>query len=280
MLAASQGVIFALCGASVRIQFALFRGFDFICAVAVLAAAESVVWGSRIAVGPQWVRAASAAALSLAVAVSVVAAWNFLLDRSFRLRSELGGALLIFSLGVSMAAAGLVTLTRGPGLRQATLASANGSGPAANPTLYALVAGTAAMLLTFTWTRARRGFALDLWSQDAAFAREIGIERRALAVGNGLAGGMCLGVVGSYFALAGGSTPEIGLPAFLYGAASALLLPGDTIGRSMLGGLVLGPVFVALQLVSAPAVANSILFVLTLILLLVRGTSRSAQHVR
>lgn len=276
VLLAANSVVFALSAVAVRIQFALFRGFDFICAIAVLAAAESFVWISHFvgASEPLWL--IPAGTVSLLVAMCTVALWNLAVDSSFRRKQELGGGLLILSLGASTTVVGCVTLVRGPGLRQAEAGISN----LMEPAFYAVCVGSVLLSATLFWARAHGGFALDLWAQDPEFAGEIGIGRKQLAVVSGLVGGACLGVVGSYFALAGGSTPEIGLPAFLYGAASALLLPGNTIGRSVLGGLILGPFFVALQLIVAPAVSSSILFALALGLLLYRGTSRSAQQVR
>jgi branched-subunit amino acid ABC-type transport system permease component len=279
-LAAAYGVIFALCGVAVRIQFALYRGFDFICAVAVLAASESFVWSSRLAGGSELMRFSLASTTAVLIATGTVAGWNLIVDHSFRREQELGGGLLILSLGVSTAVVGTVVLLRGPGLRQSAIQPPSFLSQPGTPAFYALCVGGLSLIAVQIWTRIRVGFALDLWAQDRLFASEVGIDRKQLAMVSGLVGGACLGLVGSYFAVAGGSTPEIGLPAFLYGAAAALLLPGNTIGRSMLGGLVLGPLFVSLQLAVAPAISSSILFVLTLGLLLYRGTSRGAQQVR
>ena len=276
LLLAANAVLFALCGVAVRIQFALFRGFDFICAIAVLAAAESFVWMTHVIGGSGPARSIAAVIAALLIATCTVAMWNFAIARSFRQKQELGGGLLILSLGASTTMVGCVGLVRGPGLRQAEV----GMPSVLEPPFYAVCVGSVLLGATLFWTRAHRGFALDLWAQNPEFASEIGVGRKQLAVVSGLVGGSCLGVVGSYFAIAGGSTPEIGLPAFLYGAASALLLPGNTIGRSVLGGLILGPLFVTLQLVVAPAISNAILFLLALGLLLYRGTSRSAQQVR
>jgi branched-subunit amino acid ABC-type transport system permease component len=277
IILAGYGVLFALCGAAVRIQFTVFRGFDFICAVAVLLSAEAFIWCTRLGTGTETISFSLALLSALVTASFITAVWNMVVDRAFFHRKELGGGLLILSLGISTGITGLIVLLRGPGLRQSAITM---SGILGNPAMLVILLGGPVLITIILWTTNRAGLALNLWAQDSAFATEIGIDRRRLAPVSGLLGGACLGIVGSYFAIAGGSSPEIGLPAFLYGAASALLLPGTTIGQSVLGGLILGPLFVALQLIVAPAVSNSILFALALGLLLYRGTSRNAQQLR
>jgi hypothetical protein len=70
------------------------------------------------------------------------------------------------------------------------------------------------------------------------------------------------------------------LSAFLYGAGAALLLPAPTLNATVLGGLILGTIYVIVQLIFNQSIADLILFAIVAALLLRRGTSRTVQGAR
>jgi len=281
---APGAIVFALAGIAVRIQYSLFRGFDFAVAFAVVLSAESFTSASGLFAGKPAVGVVACSGLGILVAILVVVGWNSAIHRLFSAHSKIGMALLVFSLGVSTAISGFVGLVRGPGLRQ-PIWSPNQtqilpSSIIGLPAIYAIVCGGAVVILVLLWASRRTGLALDLWAQNQDFAREIGIERSTLAPVTGVVTGLASGVVGCYFALAGGSTPEGGLSAFLYGAGAALLLPAPTLNATVLGGLILGTIYVIVQLIFNQSIADLILFAIVAYLLLRRGTSRTVQGAR
>lgn len=280
----ASAIVFALAGIAVRVQYSLFRGFDFAVAFAVVLSAESFTGASRLFATRPALGAAVCSGLGIAIAIAVVVAWNYSIGRLWSAHSGIGMALLVFSLGVSTAISGFVGLVRGPGLRQPSwslnqapvlLGSMIGL-----PALYAITCGGVIVVLVVLWASRGTGLALDLWAQNLDFAREIGVERSTLAPVCGVVTGLASGVVGCYFALAGGSTPEGGLSAFLYGAGAALLLPAPTLNATVLGGLILGTIYVIVQLIFSQSIADLILFAIVATLLLRRGTSRTVQGAR
>jgi hypothetical protein len=140
--------------------------------------------------------------------------------------------------------------------------------------------GALGTLSIFVWIRTHHGFALDLWGQDVSFCTELGLSRTALVASSGIMVGLATALIGSYNAFSNGSTPEGGLMVFLYGAGAALLLPSVRVSSSFWGGLLLGTSYAAIQLKLSPSVANLALFAAILIILVVRGTSRSSQRLR
>ena len=280
----ASAIVFALAGIAVRVQYSLFRGFDFAVAFAVVLSAESFTAASRLLATRPALGVVVCSGISIAIAIAVVVAWNYSIDRLWSAHLEIGMVLLVFSLGVSTAISGFVGLVRGPGLRQPSwslnrapllLGSMIGL-----PALYAIACGGVIVVLVVLWASRRSGLALDLWAQSQDFAREIGVERSTLAPICGVVTGLAAGVVGCYFALAGGSTPEGGLSAFLYGAGAALLLPAPRLNATVLGGLILGTIYVIVQLIFSQSIADLILFAIVATLLLRRGTSRTVQGAR
>jgi len=280
----SSAIAFALAGVAVRIQYSLFRGFDFAVAFAVVLSAESFTGMSSLFAARPAIGIVVSSGCGIAVSVVVVLAWNCVIHRLWFAHSHIGMPLLVFSLGVSTAISGFVGLVRGPGLRQPSWslnqAPVLPGSMIGLPALYAIVFGGTVITLGLLWAGRRMGLALDLWAQNRDFALEIGVERAILAPVCGVVTGLASGVVGCYFALAGGSTPEGGLNAFLYGAGAALLLSAPTLNATVLGGLILGTVYVIVQLIFNQSIANLILFALVATLLLRKGTSRTVQGAR
>jgi branched-subunit amino acid ABC-type transport system permease component len=280
----SAAIAFALAGVAVRIQYSLFRGFDFAVAFTVVLSAESFTAASRAFTSTPIVGLVICSAFGIGVAIVAVVAWNSAIHYLWLAHSRLGMALLVCSLGVSTAASGFVGLVRGPGLRQPSWllnqAQVFPDSTIGLPALYAITCGGTVVILVVLWASRRTGLALDLWAQNQDFAREIGIDRATLAPVCGVVTGLASGAVGCYFALAGGSTPEGGLSAFLYGAGAALLLPAPTLNATVLGGLILGTIYVIVQLIFNQSIADLILFAIVAALLLRRGTSRTVQGAR
>jgi branched-subunit amino acid ABC-type transport system permease component len=70
------------------------------------------------------------------------------------------------------------------------------------------------------------------------------------------------------------------MKAFLYGAGAALLFESREMLAPLPAGLMLGAMHVGIQLVLAPAWAESVMFALVVAVLLWRGTSREVGSVR
>lgn len=284
LLSSVQGVIFALAALPVRIQLSLFDGFDFAVAVAILVSSEVFSVVARALSCSAGAKVAIASGLSLAASVGLMVAWNRIVDvMSQSPHSGRKVNLFVLSLGLSVVAAGLVGLLRGPGLRQSDLnnlsrVSLVGGVSLEHSVAYALLMSGAVLVLTFGWLRLRSGFSLLLLAEDPALAREVGVDRSRIVLPAAVVGGLSAGVVGSYYALASGSTIEIGLSLFLYGAGSALVF--SDFRAFVWGGLLLGSLLVWLQLVVSPSWANALVFACVVSLVGIRGSSRLRQGVR
>lgn len=268
----AKGMIFALAGVCVRVQFALWRGFDLIVAAAVLVGAEIFVITVKQAgaVGPF-----VAPLAAILAAVAVVTVWNVVLARSlFGTSDNAGASLIVLSLGISTAVTGFVGLMRGPGLRLPPYSAEM------QPVIYALVLAVLALIVAALWSQGRSGFALYLLSQNRQFAQELGVRIRLLALPASLMVGLAAGTVGSSLAATTGSTPEVGLQAFLYGAAAALIFETGSIKGPVLAGLLLGAASVVLQLFLAPGLAEAALFAAVVGMVIMRGSARTLQGVR
>jgi branched-subunit amino acid ABC-type transport system permease component len=285
VLGLTQGLVFAVAAFPIRMQLSLFNNFDFSIAAAILLASEVFSYVTEVAPGGTEVRILLGSAAGTCAAVILMTTWNSYFDRLTRKRSRgREPNLFVVSLGLSVATAGLVGLVRGPGLRQSDLNDlqrvtfVRGIPSLEYPVAFALFAATGLLITVFLWLRSRPGFSILLLSQDAEFAREIGIERKRLMFPSGIMGGLSAGVVGSYYALSSGSTIELGLTLFLYGAGAALIFSGMRF--FVWGGLVLGLLLVWLQQVLAPAWATAVVFFGVVVLVTLRGSSRLRQGVR
>jgi branched-subunit amino acid ABC-type transport system permease component len=280
LLLLTYALMFALAGAAVRIQLTLFRGFDLFVAGLVLFGAEMFIAVSN-AVGSGSEALLVASVVSIAAVIALAVLWNVVIDRLWRRMTTVGAPMLVVSLGVSAAATGAVGVIRGPGLRQppADLLRYQLAGVPL-PAAFLIVAGAVVLVGLLRWVRRPAGFALTLMSDDPDFAAEIGLTRRDLVVSAGVVTGALTATIGAYLALSNGSTPEIGLPTFLYGAGAALLLPAATVRSSILGGIVLGLGFGVAQLFAARVTADALLFAVVLGFLWFRGTSRTMRQVR
>lgn len=278
-LALLQGFIFGLAGVAVRVQYALFRGFDFMVGGLVLLSAEAFVLTAGCFPEAPGLGVPAAWLAALLAAVLGAGAWNAAVLVLWRGHWRLGPALFVASLGMNTALTGLIGLVRGPGLAQ-TPWQFDGVAGLALPTLLGLlVCGCAlAALLAARYTRA--GLAIELYGQNPQFAIELGVDSVRIATAASVKTGLACGAVGGYLALADGSRPDLGLLLFLYGSAAALLFSAPTLARAVLGGLICGVVFVVSQLVVSPSTAGLFLFAGVAVLLLARGSSRASEGVR
>lgn len=136
------------------------------------------------------------------------------------------------------------------------------------------------MLGSLIWLRRPGGYSLRLYAMNPPLAHEIGIEEVHLRRLGTVHVGLCAGAAGCSLAITGGSTPELGMKVFLYGAGAALLFESRELLAPLPAGLMLGAMHVGLQLVLAPAWTESIMFALIVAVLLWRGTSREVGGVR
>ena len=276
-LIALQALVFTSVGIAVRMQYSLFRGFDFIIAAVIVVSGEVFLTAAHqgttfsVALGTIF---------AVAIGVGITVTWNLGVDHVFGGVAALGSILFVSSLGASTAISGIVGAVRGPGLRQLPASTPAVYRQLADSSLYGLSVTSLALVALFVWTTRPSGLAAALWTQSEEFAREIGITRRSLAVPAGIVSGGLAAIVGSYYAFSNGSTPEGGVTVFLYGTATALLLPSGTLCATAISGVVLGGLYVLIQLLVSPALANLVLFALAMTILLVRGSSRSAENVR
>jgi len=260
---------------------ALFRSFDFMTAGLVLIAAEVavVVASSRVAESG----GVSVIVLALLVASIISSGASVAWNLALRTVNESGGqgSVFVTSLGANILITGIIGLSRGPGLRQPpSLAGISLGMGIPLPSLFMITCGTMALGVFLAWTRSRTGFAVTLIAQNRRFAEEIGIERASLLKISGLVSGSLAAVAGVYLAFSNGSTPQAGMPVFLYGAGGALLLPSLTWSACLIGGSIMACIYVAAQLFFSPSVANTILFALVFLVLLWRKSSRLLQEVR
>lgn len=271
--------MFGSLGLAVRAQLAILGGFDLMVAVGVLAAAEVTVSTP----GGGWPAALLALLAAVVTSSALLVVWSGAANRWLVKGHKRGAAASVFvvSLGLSTVASGLVGLLRGGGLRQAVLDVPGSWILGIGPSVTLCFVGAVFILIILAWwSRSVLGFRANLWAQNKEFAEELGIEGREVAFGGALISGVLTGFAGWYFGVSNGTTPELGLPAFLYGAGSALLLPYRRINMALLGGLCLGALHVGLQFAVAPPIASAMLFGVVFLILLTRGTSRTRQGVR
>jgi len=284
LVAVAQVVSVAICAIAVRAQMNLFRGFDVMIAAGVTVASELTCELGTLYPNLGWFGPVVAAALSAVVSSSLIVGWNRLVSSRIRDADRKGTALLVGSLFCSTAISGMVGVARGPGLRSAPwslVALRLGDGSSLGlGTCFGCAAGVVFLVGLIGWRRSQAGFALELWSEDRSFAREIGISERGLVGHTGIAVGLAIGAVGVWSALSNGSTPDVGLGFFLTGAAGALLFTGPRLWTAGLGGAVVGLVAFSLQLWVSPSGANLILFSAVAAFLVMRGSGRAQQRVR
>lgn len=276
-----EAMAFALLGVAVRIQHTLHRGFDLTVAVGVLVAAETLVAVAR-SLGAWSLLLATATACF--VAAVLLASWNFALSKLRIDGAQSGMAVFVISLGLSGVVAGSVGFLRGPGLREVPVYTSPDHitrvGTLGFPTAYGLTICGIGLATIAVWSRQRTGYSLNLFGQDREFAEEVGLRRERLVLGGGAVAGFACGLAGCQQAMSGGSTPDVGMQLFLYGASSALLLPSPSYFAAAAGGAILGSALVLLQFLVSPNLAHLILFAGIAVLMVVRGTSRTVQGVR
>jgi branched-subunit amino acid ABC-type transport system permease component len=279
VLALIAGVAYAAAGVAIRVQWALLRGFDFFIAVSILWGAEVLIALTHRVSAPPY-SLVLATGVTLGICALAGAVWNWSLASFFPVR-EMGGLLLLASLGFSLAMSGVVGWIRGPGLRQVVVLPSSSLLPNVPSSVsFALGIGAPLLASVFIWTRTKSGLALDLLAQNATFAREIGIERSTIAAQAGLVAGLLGGITGCYFALSSGSHPEIGLTGFLLGAGAAFVSTRRSITSALPGGILIASLQVGLQHVLAPAIATAIVFLVVLSLILTRGPDRVHESLR
>jgi branched-subunit amino acid ABC-type transport system permease component len=129
-------------------------------------------------------------------------------------------------------------------------------------------------------TNSRIAWKFLLWSQNAEFAEEVGVNRESLGFFGACIAGVATAIAGSWIATANGSSPDVGFSYFLTGAGGALLFGRPKPYASLVGGAVLGISGFALQLVVAPSTASLLVFSAVATLLLLRGSSRDSEELR
>lgn len=287
-IAIAQGFVFALAGIAIRVQYSLFKGFDFSVAASIAVAAETfTVVANRFQLAPPSALLAGTLS-SLTASLIIMCGWNLsiwaVLRRLKKFNKNTGSALFVTSLGFSVGASGLIGLLRGPGLRQSffnALAQVSLLGMKLElSNLFIIITGALAALATLLWLRTPSGLGLALIAQNEEFAQELGVQKIRIIMPCAIVGGATTGLIGSYTSLSSGSTPDIGLPIFLYGAGAALVFQSARIQSCLWGGSLLGIFYVISQLFVSPSWVNAILFGAVVLLITLRGSSRTRQGLR
>lgn len=279
LLAIHLGLAYGLAGLAVRVALSVSGGFDLFVAVAALLGAEFT-----IAVANGCAVDNTGGAMAAAVFGILLAGMSGWLWSSFGKLFGSGTTTFVGSLGVLMAVIGFIGTVRGPGLRMVD----GLSGVTLDLLVINVGAGVIAGLLVtlvvaiagIIWLRQSSGYALRLYVMNPELAQEIGITEHSLRSWGAAYLGLCAGAAGSSLALIGGSTPELGMKVFLYGAGAALLFESRDLVSALLAGLILGALHIGLQLFFAPAWAESIMFVLVVAVLMIRGSSREIGGLR
>lgn len=273
-------LLFSLAGVAVRIQFSLLRGFDVFVGGLVLVAAESYVATNALLQESGVFSICCSVIVSFAVTAFTGCSWNYFLGAVWPESHPPRDAVLVASLGAQSLLIGLVGFLRGPGLSQAPVAPHGSVLNVSLPLVFSLLAMVTALVLIVIALRSRVGFALTLYGEDPEFAVELGVERSQLLIASGLITSAAAWAVGASFAMTDGSRLEIGLPVFLYGAASALVAGSRSPWLAVAGGALLGGVHLLIQLFLSALAAEMAIFVAVAVLLITRGTPRREEGVR
>ena len=284
LLVLASAAASACVAAAVRIHLALHRGFDFLIAAMVTLSAEVYAAIATLQGAPSAAAHISAAVIGCFASALLNLGWFACLRRVDVRVDTLPHVVLLASLGVSATLSGLVGWIRGPGLiepfgGQPWAVQTASSGLSAGQ-IWMVASSVLIAVAGIRWLRARTGLGLDLLAQEPELSREIGVDVNGLTARGAAATALLCGLVGSYAALIGGSTADLGSGYFLYGACGALLLRRQSVLWSAAGGALLGTARAGVQLFLDPVEADFGLFATVAISLTVAGEARFRQDVR
>lgn len=286
LLTAAVGLAFvgALAALAVQVQWALFRSFDLAIAAAITLAAELTCAFSLIAHKWGIVGLLGSCIVTALVNSALFRLWNDQLMRRERHGVAVSRLLLVASLCLSTCVSGAVVLFRGPGTRSQAWSDVGILVPSWGVCTAAAMVTVLSCGLLVGAVRfggdSQIAWKFRLWSQNAEFAEELGVDRNSLSLFAACAVGVATAIVGCWIATANGSSPDVGFSYFLTGAGGALLFGRPKPGASILGGAILGVFAFTLQLVVAPSVASLVMFLVVAVLLLLRGSSRDSEELR
>lgn len=262
----------------VRTQSAELRGFDLGLAALVVLASEAMVQLSHFA-DSFWVLVVLTVLVSALSAV-VGGLWNvFLLGRTERLPDP-GGTVLVSGLGFLAVAMGIAGVFRGPGVEFINGLSSAPSDVMSAPFQLAFACLACGAVALVIWFRSRAYLQIRMLEQDRDFAVELGCSSKKIAWKVGLAMGAIAGLAGIAQAAVLGSSLGGGIRVFLLGAAAALLLLEFGL-MGILGSAILlaaADLFIAYWF--EPRWSDPALYSILLVVLLLRGYSRTAEGVR
>jgi branched-chain amino acid transport system permease protein len=282
LLALTRAVPFSLLAWAVRAQLASLRGFDVSLAAAALLSSEvflALLGGGRRGV----VAIVFSMIFAMALSSLLVATWSYTANRRFGGESSAGELVLVASLGLSALLTGTIGGLRGGGLRdigESLSALSLGDSVFDEVVVVTLIVGVVTTALLVAFGRSKAGVGLGLLAQNREFAEELGIQFAKVAPLTGAIAGALAGAAGVCLGAVGGSSPEMGLTAFLYGAGGALVLPRVSPNTALAGGAAFAAVQVILEYCTSASTAQALLFTLILSLVLTRGSSRTARGER
>lgn len=284
LFALQTGLAYGLAGVAVRITLTVTGSFNFFVAIAAVLSAElGIVIGNAGAVESFFGTFIAAFA---GVMIAAVAGYLWSHVGSLTKTSQSASQLTVFvgSLGALMFVIGFTGVMRGPGLRTIEGIAGKSVGFFGSYVGISVIVGVAVTGLiiigSFLWLRMREGYSLRLYAMNPYLSKEIGIDENKLRRSGTIFAGVCAGAAGCSLAFSGGSTPEIGMKIFLFGAGAALLFESRELLVPLLAGLILGLMQVGIQLILAPAWSESVMFALVILVLLWRRSSREAGDLR
>lgn len=271
-------LVYVLAGMAVRLAMFVQGGFDLLPAVtAVLAAEVAIALFARYS---NWVLQ-GIGGLLIALLVVILASYIWALaTKHLFARGIDGNGIMLTSFGLLILVSGVVGALRGPGLVAADFVAGrsiilDGGGIILSMAALLSIGLSLALLVgVLGFRHTNIGYALRLYSMNPQFAAEIGINKSQMRRTGLILAGLLGAGAGLSMALVNGSTPELGLKVFLYGAGAALLFESRTLWAPIAAGTLLGSAHVALQLVVAPAWAESLMFTGIVALVLAKGNGR------
>ena len=282
LIGTQVALVYVLAGTAVHLAMSVQGGFDLLPAVTAVLSAEvaMTLFGDRSHVMLYGIG-------ELLVALLFVALSSYLWALAAVRLSAQGideNGIMLTSFGLLIVISGAIGALRGPGLVVADFVA--GRSFVFDDIIFSMTAllsiGLSLILLmgVLALRYTHTGYALRLYAMNPQFATEIGINKTRMRQAGLVLSGLLGAGAGLSTALVNGSTPELGLKVFLYGAGAALLFESRTLWAPIAAGILLGSTHVALQLIVAPAWAESLMFTGIIVLVVIKGSARSMGGIR